>query len=70
MMAAVLYLGGVVILEAWPVYLFLNSRMQSGEAQVGTTPLLIGVSGALLLTIVTTWLPLRAGIRKVQSVDF
>jgi ABC-2 type transport system permease protein len=70
MMAAVIYLGGVVILEAWPVYLFLNSRMQSGEAQVGTTPLLIGVSGALLLTIATTWLPLRAGIRKVQSVDF
>ena len=70
MMAAVIYLGGVVILEAWPVYLFLSSRLQSGEAQVSLTPLVVGVAGAAILTLLATWLPLRAGIRKVQSVDF
>jgi ABC-2 type transport system permease protein len=70
MMAAVIYLAGVVILEAWPVYLFLNSRFRSGEAQVGVTPLLVGVAGAAVLTLLATWLPLRAGIRNVQSVDF
>lgn len=70
MMAAVIYLAGVVILEAWPVYLYLNSRFQVGTAEVSTVPLSMGVAGALLLTVAATLLPLRAGIRKVQSVDF
>ena len=70
MMAAVIYLAGVVIFEAWPVYLFLSSRMQVGQAQVSIVPLLMGVSGAAFLTFLATWWPLRAGIRKVQSVDF
>ncbi|MEQ1857559.1 MAG: hypothetical protein ABL963_13960 [Longimicrobiales bacterium] len=70
MMAAVSYLAGVIVLEAWPVYLFLNSRMQGGEAQVGTLPLVFGVSGAALLTLVAIFVPLRAGIAKVRSVDF
>ena len=61
---------GVVILEAWPVYLYLNSRFQGGAAEVSVTPLLMGVSGAAILTVLATWLPLRAGIRKIQSVDF
>jgi len=70
MMVAVTYLAGVVILEAWPVYLFLNSRFQGGAADVSTIPLVLGVSGAALLTVVAIWAPLGAGIRKVRSVDF
>lgn len=70
MMAAVIYLGGVVVLEAWPVYLFLQARVQGGAGQVGSIPLVLGVSGALLLTIATTWLPLRAGVHRVRSIDF
>lgn len=70
MMAAVSYLVGVVVLEAWPVYYFLDSRVQGGEAEVGMVPLLMGVTGATILTALAIWLPLRAGIRKVQSVDF
>lgn len=70
MMAAVSYLAGVVILEAWPVYLYLNGRFQGGEAVVSVVPLLMGVSGAAILTALATWLPLRAGIRRVQSLDF
>jgi len=31
MMAAVTYLAGVVILEAWPVYLFLSSRIEAAR---------------------------------------
>jgi ABC-2 type transport system permease protein len=70
MMAAVSYLAGVVILEGWPVYVFLDARLQGGEAEVTTTPLLLGIAGATVLTGLAMWLPLRAGIRKVQSVDF
>ena len=70
MMAAVSYLAGVVILEGWPVYLFLDARLQGADAGVTTTPLLLGIAGATVLTGLAMWLPLRAGIRKVQSVDF
>lgn len=70
MMAAVSYLAGVVVLEAWPMYFFLSSRLQGGEAEVGAVPLSMGVAGAAILTVLATWLPLRAGIDKVQSVDF
>lgn len=70
MMVATSYLAGVVILEAWPVYLFLNARLQGGEATFATVPLILGVSGAAVLTLLATWLPLWAGVRKVRSVDF
>ena len=70
MMAAVIYLGGVVVLEAWPVYLFLSSRFEVGQAQVGALPLVLGVSGAAVLTLIATWLPLAAGVHKVRSIDF
>lgn len=70
MMVAVSYLAGVVILEAWPVYLFLDSRFRGGEAQVYLLPLVLGVAGAGLLTVLATWLPLWAGIRRVRSIDF
>jgi len=70
MMVAISYLGGVVVLEAWPVYFFLSSRLQDGEAQVYLMPLALGVAGAAGLTVLATWLPLWAGIRKVRSIDF
>ena len=70
MMVAITYLAGVVILEAWPVYFYLQSRMTGGEAAVATLPLVAGVAGAGLLTALATWLPLRAGMHRVRSVDF
>jgi ABC-2 type transport system permease protein len=70
MMAAVTYLAGVIILEAWPVYLFLSSRLQEGQAEVGLIPLVLGMSGAAVLTLVAVFVPLRLGIAKVRSVDF
>jgi ABC-2 type transport system permease protein len=70
MMAAVTYLAGVVILEAWPVYQFLSSRFQDGESVLSAMPLVSGVSGAAALTAVAIWAPLQAGITKVRSVDF
>ena len=70
MMTAITYLAGVVIMEAWPVYLFLDSRFSGGEAEIYVAPLVTGVAGALVLTVLATVLPLRAGMRRVRSVDF
>lgn len=68
MMAAVLYLGGVVMLEAWPVYLFLNARL-SGTGEVSVMPLALGLSGALALTVVVISVSLEAGMRKIERLE-
>lgn len=69
MMAAVIYLGGVVVLEAWPVYLYLASRFRGGEAEVSVMPLALGVAGAAALTAAAVVLPLWAGMRRVQKLE-
>ena len=69
MMSAVSYLAVVVILLAWPVSAFLQARFagQSGGAEVA--PLALGAAGALLITVVCVVVPLRAGIRRVRSLQ-
>jgi ABC-2 type transport system permease protein len=68
MMAAVLYLAGVVVLEAWPVYLFLAARLQGGGA-VGTVPLALGLAGAAVLTLAAVLVPLEVGVRRVEKLE-
>ena len=67
MMTAVGYLGCLILLEAWPVYLFLQGRLD-GDA-VPVWPLVIGLSGALALTVLATALPLRAGVRRIREIE-
>ncbi|MCG6956607.1 MAG: hypothetical protein LJF04_11525 [Gemmatimonadetes bacterium] len=69
MMAAVMYLGGVVTLEAWPVYLVVASRAGRGEAHATVLPLVLGIAAAAALTALATALPLRAGVRRVSSLE-
>ncbi|MBI4538765.1 MAG: hypothetical protein HY704_04550 [Gemmatimonadetes bacterium] len=70
MMAAVAYLAGVVMLEAWPVYLFLRARLQGAPlAQAGLAPLALGLGGALALTALAVAWPLRAGVRKFRELE-
>ncbi len=71
MMAAVTYLAGVIILEAWPVYTFLLANFRGDP--VGNSvllPLVLGVMGSATLTILCVVIPLRAGVRRVRSLDF
>lgn len=71
MMAAITYLAGVVILEAWPLYAFLRATFR--EEPLGNTvllPLVLGFTGAATLTALAVVLPLRAGVRRVRALDF
>jgi ABC-2 type transport system permease protein len=69
MMAAVIYLAGIVVLEGWPIYLYLQANLASEGASPSTIPLILGLSGAVLLTALAVWLPLRAGVKRVRSLD-
>ena len=63
-----LYLGGVVLLEAWPVYRFLAAGLE-GEPSAGAPALALGLGGAALLTGLAVWLPLRAGVSRMGALD-
>lgn len=67
MMTAVGYLAGLILLEAWPVYLFLRARLDGTSVQVW--PLVLGLSGALALSAAATLLPLRAGVRRIREIE-
>jgi len=69
MMSAVTYLAGVVIMEAWPVYLFLAARFRPDAPGAGVLPLVLGGAGVLALTAAAVLLPLRAGVRRVRTLE-
>ncbi len=71
MMAAVTYLAGVIVLEAWPVYQYLAANLRGEPASnILLLPLVLGITGAATLTGVAIVLPLRAGMKKVRALDF
>lgn len=71
MMSAVSYLAVVVILLAWPVNGFLQARLDgvSGGGEFTPLALALGWVGALLITWACVVVPLRAGIRRVRSLQ-
>jgi ABC-2 type transport system permease protein len=71
MMSAVIYLGGVILLEAWPVYSFLAANLRGDPIRNSVVfPLVLGMAGAATLTVLAVVLPLRAGVRRVRALDF
>lgn len=69
MMSAVTYLAVVVILLAWPVNGFLQAQLDGQSGGAWLTPLALGGVGALLITLACVVVPLRAGIRRVRSLQ-
>ena len=56
------------MLEAWPVYLFVTSRLR-GDAELATIPLALRLAGAALLTAAAMLVPLEAGVRRVEKLE-
>jgi ABC-2 type transport system permease protein len=69
MMSAVSYLAVVVILLGWPVNGLLQARLAGQAGGDDLTPFLLGASGALLITVACVVVPLKAGIRRVRSLQ-
>ncbi len=67
MMSAVALIGGVVILEARPVYGYLSARA------FGTTPdpteMLVGFGLATLLCLAATFIPIRIAQRRLEAME-
>jgi len=70
MIAAVSFVGLVVILEARPVYLFFMSKLRSVPLTGGElTEIVVLLSLALVLNVLAFILPMRFGIKKLSSLE-
>jgi ABC-2 type transport system permease protein len=67
MMAAVAVIGGVVILEARPVYSYLAAR--AFRQPIEPTEMLVGFGAAAVLCIAATLIPIRVALKRLEAVE-
>lgn len=67
MMASVAVIGGVVILEARPVYSYVSAR--AFNTAISPSEMILGFAGAALLCIAATVLPLREALKRLEKVE-
>ncbi|MGD2121337.1 MAG: hypothetical protein PVJ76_06320 [Gemmatimonadota bacterium] len=71
MMAAVGYLVGVILLEAWPVYAYLSGNLRGEPIRnFLTLPVVLGIAGATVLSAGAIVIPIRVGMKRVGALDF
>jgi ABC-2 type transport system permease protein len=70
MMTACAYLAAVIVLQAGPVYAVLTARVEGTPlGPVSWAWLVAGLAGAAFLSVIATVVPLRAAVRRVESVE-
>lgn len=67
MMTAIAVIGGVVVLEARPVYGYLSARAFGGTAEV--TEMVIGFGLAAALCLAATLVPIRLALGRLQTIE-
>ncbi|MFN8666364.1 MAG: hypothetical protein U0164_04085 [Gemmatimonadaceae bacterium] len=69
MMTAVLVIGGVIFLEARPVYGYLSARLYGASEAVDPTEMIVGFGLAALLCLAATFVPLRMALRRLEALE-
>ena len=67
MMAAIGVIGGVIVLEARPVYAFLSARSFGGTAD--PAELWVGFGAAAALCLASTFVPIRLALRRLEAIE-
>jgi ABC-2 type transport system permease protein len=67
MMASVAVIGGVVVLEARPVYGYLSARAFGGPNDIGEMVIGFGLAAALCLC--STLIPIRVALKRLQTIE-
>ena len=67
MMTSVAVIGGVVVLEARPVYSYLSARAFGGTAEI--TEMVIGFGLAAALCLTATLVPIRMALTRLQAIE-
>jgi ABC-2 type transport system permease protein len=69
MMTAVLVIGGVIFLEARPVYGYLSARLYGAREAVDTTEMVVGFGLAAALCLTATFAPLWLAQRRLEALE-
>ena len=70
MMTAVMVIGGVIFLEARPVYSYLSSRLYgSADSAINAREMITGFGLATLLCLMATFVPLRLAERRLEALE-
>jgi ABC-2 type transport system permease protein len=69
MMASVVVIGGVVVLEARPVYSYLSAQAFGLGTEPGLTEMALGFGLAALLCVAGTLVPITIALRKLEAVE-
>ena len=69
MMSAVMLIGGVIFLEARPVYGYLSAQLYGSVDAVDPSEMLIGFGLAALLCLSATFIPLRMAERRLELLE-
>ena len=67
MMASVVVIGGVIVLEARPVYGYLSAKAFGTAAD--PTEMVLGFGAAALLCVVATIVPIRMALTRLEAVE-
>jgi len=69
MMAAVVVIGGVVVLEARPVYSYLSAQAFGFGTDTPLTEMVVGFGLAAALCVASTLVPIAIARRKLDAVE-
>ena len=69
MMTTIALVAGVIVIEAVPVYGYMNAIFLGQEAQV-TTPMILAFVGVIVLCVGATVVPLKIGLQRMESFEF
>ena len=67
MMASVAVIGGVIVLEARPVYGWLSA--QAYQSAADPTEMIIGFGLAALLCIAATVIPIKLALTRLEAIE-
>ena len=69
MMTTIVLVAAVIVLEAMPVYGYMNAAFRGESVQI-TTSMMLAFTGVLLLCITATVVPLKISLRKMEEFEF
>jgi len=67
MMSSIAVIGGIVVLEARPVYGYLSARAYGSRPDV--TEMVIGFGLAALLSLTSTLVPIRIALKRLSEIE-
>jgi len=68
MIFSIAFIGAVVMLEAWPVYLLAMEGLNPGTARGGAWVIAPSLIVAFALTAILTVVPIRLGLKKLEAL--